>query len=88
MYLVLWESTAFDQMQAILLWHPDRRTELASTLQKLASELRAHADIWGESRDGSDRLGFLDHLSVLIDEVAQTVTVVAVQFQDRRPPSS
>lgn len=58
MFTVIWDVLAFDQMQAITLWNPHRRAEIADALRVVDRELNRRADTWGESRDPPFRLGF------------------------------
>lgn len=83
MYTVIWDQPAFDQMHALLLWHPDRRDELARVLRIVARELSADAGSWGESRSDQVRLGYVGALSllVLVDPQHQSVRVLEVRLQ-------
>ena len=67
MFALVWDQPAFDQMDALIRWHPARRAELAAALHALDRELHQRADTWGESR-GSEfvRLGYVGALSALI----------------------
>ena len=55
MFLIIWSEEAFDQMQQILLDHPDRRADIAgAALRQLNRDLDLAADTWGQSRAGND----------------------------------
>ncbi|VTT98054.1 unnamed protein product [Gemmataceae bacterium] len=80
MFTLIWDTLAFDQMQAIVLWNPARRAEIAAALSALDRELHTRADTWGESRDPPFRLGYSGALSALVrvdtqDRVAEIAEV-------------
>lgn len=83
MFAVVWDDTAFNQMNALVQSYPQRRAELALALRQLARELNDGADTWGESREHTARLGFVGPLSVLIrvDAEDQVAYVMEVQFR-------
>jgi hypothetical protein len=83
MFTIVWDQPAFDQMNAIVLWYPLRRRELAAALRSLDRELHQRADTWGEARETDlVRLGYVGSLSVLIrvDPTDQVVTVMEVRL--------
>jgi hypothetical protein len=76
-YLVVWSDTAFDQMGFAILQLPDRRAGLAKALKEMMSGLRTAPLDQGESRDGNDRIWFVDDLvvSYAVDTDTATVTI-------------
>jgi len=84
MFTLVWDQPAFDQMNALILWYPARRSELAATLQTLDRELHQRADVWGESRESQNvRLGYVGALSVLvrIEPDDQVVYIMEVRLR-------
>lgn len=88
MFTVVWDTVAFDQMHAIILWNPERRAELARALGVIARELNQRADTWGESRDPPLRIGFVGDLAVLfrVDDEDRVAEVAEVRLRHRERP--
>lgn len=89
MFLIHWRSIAFNQMQALVRDNPHLLTELIFALRALTTQLNRSADVWGESRSGSHRLGYVGVLEVLVsvDEDDSVVDVVEVKLRRNAPPA-
>lgn len=87
MFTVIWDTLAFDQMQAIVLWNPDRRAEFAAAPGVIDHELARNADTWGESRDPPFRLGFAGEVAVLftVDEEGRVAEIAEARLRGGTP---
>jgi hypothetical protein len=88
MFQTFWEPAAFDRMQSLVREHPGLKAGFAYTLSSLSTELAESADIWGESREGNLRLGYVGVVSVLVrvDANDRTVRIVDVRLESRTRP--
>jgi hypothetical protein len=87
MFTIIWDTLAFDQMQAIILWNPQRRAEIAAALAVIDRELQEHADTWGESRDPPLRLAFVGDVGDLfrVDVKDQVAEIAEVRLRQGTP---
>ena len=87
MFTVIWDDPAFDQMNALIQWYPELRSEFRAALRILNEYWTDHGDTWGESRDDNSRLGFQGPLSVLIrvDEESEAIVIEEVQLNRNAP---
>ena len=87
-FLTTWQPTAFDRMQDLVRDFPQLRTEFIYALRSLTTELNRRGDVWGESRHGRYRLGFIGVLQVLIrlDEDDPIVEVVDLKLRRNALP--
>jgi hypothetical protein len=83
--LVVWAELAFEQMSLILSRYPDRRAEFAATLKKISATLHSEPQTQGESREGNDRIWFVDDLLVSyeVDEESATVEIGSIRLSRR-----
>lgn len=89
MFTIVWDNPAFDQMNALIHWYPQLRSEFSTALRELQRLWNERGNNWGEARGVDHRLGFEGPLSVLIqiDEEDQVVNVQEVQLRRNALPS-
>lgn len=80
-FLVVWSELAFDQMSIIISDSPYRRSEFAATLKRISSTLRDDPESNGESREGKDRIWFVNDLVVTfaVDDESHAVEIASIR---------
>lgn len=77
-----WMPEARDQMGEYIRSSPDRHSEFATTLRRLTKALSRNPYTAGESRGGSERVGFFGRLTVYyeVDSAGSKVFVTRVHM--------
>ena len=88
MNAITWRDAAFDAMDAIVRNNPDRVSQIAAALRKLADGLRTDPATFGESREGPYRVESVNPLTMYFRHAPdeQLVYVVWVHIRRRRRP--
>jgi hypothetical protein len=81
-FSAIWTPTAIDQMSLILRAIPERRSTFAATIKTITETLRTDPLSRGESREGNDRIWFVDSLVVTysVNEQTRTVEIGSVRL--------